>query len=439
MLALSFSQNGAIFGKNLAAKCASMKQALLVLGISLAGCLFAASVYGTTYTYVYTGGPSEKWSSSSSWNPSGVPPAGSTVIITAGGTLIVDVHASVSGMTLANTLLLMNPGASLDLSGPATVGARGEIDLASGIISGDTNGEAVIAVSQGGGFICSGGSLEGIITLAINSILDLSGPPDPFNGPTTFTNYGTVNWGNVSITNTGGTNTYIYNYGLWDSQTNNTLYGSGPSGGVTIFNNYGTFRKDGGTLSGIGGSDDYTELDPNTTFNNFGTVDVETGLLEFFTGTSYGGSVFDTASNSYTGFGNDYIMTGDVTFAGAGFISGALNGSYAVLHGALSLSFMTFSNTLTLASNSVLIASPIYQGSLFPLPAQSLQTMARSSGPMWTSTATPARRFITTGYGMQPRIIRFMARLIGTRPFQPLGPQPSTTTAPFGYPMAVIL
>ncbi len=60
---------------------------------------------------------------------------------------------------------------------------------------------------------------------------------------TTLTNYGTVEWASGRIRL--GNGAQIYNYGLWDCQSDQTLandFGGDPS----AFNNYGTFRKSGG-------------------------------------------------------------------------------------------------------------------------------------------------------------------------------------------------
>ena len=57
------------------------------------------------------------------------------------------------------------------------------------------------------------------------------------------TNYGTLTWASGTIR--GGSGATIYNYGLWDAQSDqnfNNAYG----GANAVFNNYGTFRKSGG-------------------------------------------------------------------------------------------------------------------------------------------------------------------------------------------------
>ena len=58
------------------------------------------------------------------------------------------------------------------------------------------------------------------------------------------TNYGTVTWASGTIR--GGSGTTIYNYGLWDAQSDQNFNQSAYGGAAVVFNNYGTFRKSGG-------------------------------------------------------------------------------------------------------------------------------------------------------------------------------------------------
>src|ERR1019366_7711707 len=59
------------------------------------------------------------------------------------------------------------------------------------------------------------------------------------------TNYGMVMWSGGDI-RSGGSGTTIYNYGLWNAQSDQQLTTSGYNGS-TVFNNFATFRKSGGT------------------------------------------------------------------------------------------------------------------------------------------------------------------------------------------------
>src|SRR5262249_40075267 len=129
------------------------------------------------------------------------------------------------------------------------------------------------------------------------------------------TNYGTVNWfrNGYDLSGNGAT---IFNFGLWDTPTNATMSG-------ILINNYGTFRKSGGTLNNP------TVLG---TFNNYGIVDDQAGQL--FISTCFDSGLFNTSSNAEIYLFN-WTLTGNPSFAGTGYIGGAMNGSNAVLHGVL--------------------------------------------------------------------------------------------------------
>ena len=57
------------------------------------------------------------------------------------------------------------------------------------------------------------------------------------------TNFGTVAWANGTLRGGGGTT--VYNYNLWDCQSDQTF--NDAYGGIgVVFNNFGTLRKSGG-------------------------------------------------------------------------------------------------------------------------------------------------------------------------------------------------
>ena len=82
------------------------------------------------------------------------------------------------------------------------------------------------------------------VTISTNSTVIVTGGPYNDLNAAVVTNYGTLTWSSGTIR--GGSGTTIYNYGLWNAQSDqkfNNAYG----GANTVFNNYGTFRKSGGT------------------------------------------------------------------------------------------------------------------------------------------------------------------------------------------------
>ena len=117
---------------------------------------------------------------------------------------------------------------------------------------------------------------------------------------------------------------FIYNYGLWDAKSDNTFHG-GP--GVITFANSGTFRKSGGTGA--------TTLDVNTSLDNSGLVDVESGTLASARGHSGGfynpgNGTFNVASGTFLNFNggahsSPYDFGNDTTFSGFGIVEGSLS------------------------------------------------------------------------------------------------------------------
>ncbi len=186
--------------------------------------------------------------------------------------------------------------------------------------------------------------LAGNLTVASNSVLNIvfGGGLAMFRG-CVLTNYGTVNWSNTDIHGVDGYNEQIYNYGVWNAQSDNTFSGAF-NGGTALFENFGTFLKSGN--KGV------TTLDAGSGFNNPGLVQVQSGTLAISGGTSSGGFSTDnggiinfsgclfTNTTTFTGTGSS--MTGDTIFGGT--MVGTLNWAGNGIH---------LAGTLTVASNSV--------------------------------------------------------------------------------------
>ena len=116
------------------------------------------------------------------------------------------------------------------------------------------------------------------VTIAPNTTLIVAGVLNTWGGTgnnnmngTVVTNYGTVAWASGTIQ--GGNGTAIYNYGLWDAQSDQQLNNN--LGGGTTFNNYGTFLKSAGT------EPNSTSFQSGVGFVNDGTVDAQNGLMVF--------------------------------------------------------------------------------------------------------------------------------------------------------------
>jgi len=120
-----------------------------------------------------------------------------------------------------------------------------------------------------------------------------------FNGPgSNFTNAGTVNWRADNLYLMGGV--AVLNNGLWNASSDDTLFYNG--GAAPSFINNGTFRKSAGTGS--------TTIGSGVGFVNNGTLDAQTGRIDFV-----GGSVFN-AGSVFTGAGSN-VAAGSNSFNGA--------------------------------------------------------------------------------------------------------------------------
>lgn len=305
--------------------------------VALAWLIFTTVGNGSTITW--KNGASGNWSDAANWHPGQVPGPSDTAVITAKGTYTVtlDTNASVGGLILGagdgNTQTLLLDGQTFTLDGQATINTNGVIDLSSGIFFGETNSTGAII---NGPLTCSGGALAGVLTLASNSVLNLYGPSNTFTGLVVFTNYGTVDWSNVDLLCPA---MFIYNYGLWDAQTDNAF---NTANSETVFDNYGTFRKDGG--NGV------TLFGTNAIFYNAGTLDAEIGGINFSNGD--GGGFFNAATNASISLGN-FTLAGDATFSGTGTVQGNLSGNNGIIHGGPVFDYGSLSGTLTVASNGV--------------------------------------------------------------------------------------
>jgi hypothetical protein len=178
------------------------------------------------------------------------------------------------------------------------------------VSSGATFGGTIV-----GTLTWDGGSLNGVMTLATNGVLNIvSGGGDGFNG-FVLTNNGTVNWTNTTIYGINDLNAQIYNYGLWNAQSDNGFVG-GNNGGATLFDNFGIFRKTGNTGT--------TTLDSGVVFNNTGTLDSQFGNITLQGSLSLTQGTLNFGISSLTNYGT-------ISLAGAanlGALTANLNNGY---------------------------------------------------------------------------------------------------------------
>jgi hypothetical protein len=313
-----------------------MKIRTQILLAALALIIAANSTRAANIIWTNTAGGN--WSDTNSWSPNQTPGSTDVAIITNSGsyTVTLDTSATVSGLTLggaSGTQIFTNSGNTFTLNGQATVGSNGQFDLSG---SGAFNGNAVL----NGTLNCSGGTLSGALLVSASSVLNVAAPGLSFND-NILTNSGTLAWSAGDLT--GDASPQIYNYGLWNAQSDNSIFGEHTTG-KTTFINFGTFRKSAGTGT--------TTLDGDTTFNNTGTLDIQSGTLTIQKG--IGSGICNIASGAIFSPSGNYTFTNSTTFSGAGVISGFLIGNNAVLNGTLTSSGVTMSGSLTLSSNTML-------------------------------------------------------------------------------------
>src|ERR1035438_8481256 len=149
------------------------------------------------------------------------------------------------------------------------------------------------------------------MTLASTSVLNIvAGGGDGFNG-LVLTNYGTVNWINTPLYGLSGNNAQIYNYGLWNAQSDNTFTGAYQGGTPTLFDNFGTFRKSGNTGTTI--------LDSGVVFNNTGKLDAQSGTIALQ-------GTYTLANGTKMSFGlNGPASNGQISLSGAATFAGSLS------------------------------------------------------------------------------------------------------------------
>src|SRR4051812_47330943 len=187
---------------------------LLPAIIALVGTFTPAQAGNVIWTNLNGG----KWSAVTNWSPQQIPGSSDTAIITNSGNYFVtmDISANVGGLTVGASdgtiQTLFNSGQTLNLLGTAIARTNGIFNFNGGSLSGTpTFGGGFLE----GEFIFNGGTLSGGLTVASNATINLNGPGSmTFFGPA-FTNYGTVNWGNLNLNSSGFA--HLVNYGLWDT------------------------------------------------------------------------------------------------------------------------------------------------------------------------------------------------------------------------------
>jgi hypothetical protein len=194
------------------------------------------------------------------------------------------------------------------------------------------------------------------VTIASNSVVLIAGTGGANDiADVTLTNYGTVAWASGTIRGGGDPGTVIYNFGLWDAQSDETMNAPYCCDGV-VFNNFGTFRKSAGT-NGNGGNG--TLVANGVLFNQLsGVVDVQHGNLTLQgSGNFTGGYITTNATGTTVLSVGNFNING--TFTGSNVVenSGNLTG-INVINGALNWVAGVWNNaTVTIPSNSIVFVA----------------------------------------------------------------------------------
>ncbi|HEX7576452.1 MAG TPA: hypothetical protein VF430_00280, partial [Verrucomicrobiae bacterium] len=315
---------------------------------------FAAGLRTEADTITWTNTASGGWNTAANWNPNQVPGTNDTAIITNAGVTVslngaTTVGAIILGTNGPGTVTLSLAFQTLALNGPLTVNPSGSFTVDSGVLSGANN--AMLNGTIG----WSAGLLGGTLTLASGSTLNITAANINDMPSCTFTNKGTVVWASGTIRGGGAPGTFIYNYGLWDAQSDQTLNGA-YGGNGTVFNNYGTFRKSGGASEFANA----TIFQGGVVFNQLaGVIDVQNGTnglqVAFqgggnFTGGYITTNIYGLTVLSYPGnFTINGTVTGTNTWQNTGNLVGTnvINGGLTWVGGLWSGAFVTIATNCT--------------------------------------------------------------------------------------------
>ena len=171
-----------------------------------------------------------------------------------------------------------------------------------------------------GGLTWTAGDWDGAgsVTVAPNATLIIAGGGNNMDlANTVMTNNGTVNWLSGTIRGGGGGATTIYNNGLWNAQSDESLNSAFGGNGFS-FVNVGTFEKTAGTNT--------------TAFSSVGFVSKNGANIEVDSGTlSLGGDTYSQDGGAFTVTlgGNGSGQWGQLVTSGSALLNGPLNLKFA--------------------------------------------------------------------------------------------------------------
>jgi hypothetical protein len=253
----------------------------------------------TPIVFIWTNVAGGDWNVAANWRPNLAPGSNDTVIITSGITVTLNTPADCEDVTLGSA------GSNPTLAGSGTLTVRGNFSWTSGNMIG--NGRTV---------------------LEVGATLNVANPALVSVQTRTLENGGTILW-------TGAGNLALLNGAVITNRAAALLHVQSPASFTANgfdngrIDNAGTFRK-----SDHAGT---TATGQSTTFNNSGTVDIQTGTLDLAGGGAHSGSFnvpagtalrlsgihTGTANSSITGAGQFTVSGGNSTLAGLVNVSGS--------------------------------------------------------------------------------------------------------------------
>ena len=246
---------------------------------------------------------------SGTFNPSSGGTSSGNFNATATGTFLFNnsVVALTTGATLTGSGNYQLTGGQLNVSAAVTVD---HMTLSGGNLN--INATGAVATSAAGIIDWNGDATlsgAGPLTISTGGTLNITGFGTRFNDGGTLNNNGTVNWSganNISVYDSGVINNNAT--GLFSVKNDQLIFQHCCTGGQP-FNNIGTFRKSVATG---------TTTIQNNGFNNSGTVDIQSGILNPISGGTSTAVFNTTASGTFLFSNNTYTLGAGATLTGPG-------------------------------------------------------------------------------------------------------------------------
>jgi len=255
---------------------------------------------------------SGNWNAAANWSPNQVPGAADNAFITNNGTYTVTLNAAatVASLTVGGASGIQtftNSAQTLTLNGASTVNANGVFGLGS---SGTLTGAGDLTINSP--FNWTGGTISGASRLFANGGLTLSGSTKVLTGRM-LVNAGAATWSAGQINFASGAVLSNAASGTFDCTFDGNMANSGGTGQAVA--NAGLFRKIAGAAA--------TTINSPITFNNSGTVEVQSGTLALNSGgTNTGNFTMLSGATLNLGGGNHALTAGTITGAGTLAVSG---------------------------------------------------------------------------------------------------------------------